>query len=106
LKFGSSEGIKQAPMCLASIYDTVARSDRLVALIGHKLPGPLDVTATIFLQNTADQFFRGINILGIDGTCPPVSTNASPAPRLAGFSRVVPQLRKALGVFGNRTILR
>lgn len=106
LKFGANEAVKQAPMSLSAIYDTVARSDRIVALIGHKLPGPLDVQATIFLMSEKDQFFRGIDILVIDGTCRPVTQNAAPAPGFAGFSRVVPALRKALTVFGNRTILR
>jgi hypothetical protein len=106
LKFGSNEAVKQAPMGLCGIYDTVARSDRLVALIGHKLPATLDIQASLVLLNTQDQFFRGINILVIDGTCRPVSTNAAPAPGFTGFSRVVPTLRKALGMFGPRTIMR
>ena len=55
---------------------------------------------------SADQFFRGISILCIDGTCRPVSTNASPAPGFTGFIRVVPMLRKALSLFGPRPIVR
>jgi hypothetical protein len=106
LKFGSNEAVKQAPLPLAVLYDTVARSDRLVALIGHKLPTSLDIVATLFLANAQDQYFRGISILVIDGTCRPVSTNAAPAPGFTGFTRVAPALRKALGAFGNRTILR
>lgn len=106
LKFGANEAVKQAPMGLSAICDTVTRSDRLVALIGHRLPSALDIQATVFLLNEKDQYFRGINILVIDGTCRPVSTNAAPAPGFAGFTRVVPTLRKALNVFGQRTILR
>jgi len=106
LRFGANEAVKQAPMCLSAISDMVTRSDRLVALIGHRLPSALDIQATVFLQNEKDQFFRGINVLVIDGTCRPVSTNAAPAPGFAGFTRVVPTLRKALSVFGQRTILR
>jgi hypothetical protein len=106
LKFGANEAVKQAPMGLSAIYDTVARSDRLVALIGHRLPATLDIQATVVLLNTQDQYFRGINILVIDGTCRPVSTNAAPAPGFAGFSRVVPTLRNALNLFGPRKILR
>jgi hypothetical protein len=93
-------------MGLSAIYDTVTRSDRLVALIGHRLPAALDISAAVMLLNTTDQFFRGINILVIDGTCRPVSTNAAPAPGFAGFSRVVPTLRNALNLFGPRKILR
>jgi hypothetical protein len=42
----------------------------------------------------------------IDGTCRPVAQNAAPAPGFAGFTRVVPVLRKALGAFGRQTIMR
>ncbi len=106
LKFGANEAVKAPPMNISAIMDTVARSDRMVALIGHRLPQALDIQATIFLQNTTDQFFRGISILVIDGTCRPVSTNAAPAPGFAGFTRVVPTLRRALNMFGAARILR
>jgi hypothetical protein len=105
-KFGSNEVVKAPPMHLMTLSDNILRSDRLIALIGHKLPSALDVQATVFLCNSADQFFRGISILCIDGTCRPVSTNASPAPGFTGFIRVVPMLRKALSLFGPRPILR
>ena len=106
LKFGSTEVLKSAPMPLSLLSDYVARSDRLIPLIGHKLPQALDVQATIFCQNATDQFFRGIGLLVIDGTCRPVTGNASPAPGFAGFGRVVPVVRKALKVFGPRTLVR
>lgn len=105
-KFGSTEVIKSGPMPLSLLSDAVTRSDRLIPLIGHKLPQALDVQATIFCQNAADQYFRGIGILVIDGTCRPVTGNAAPAPGFAGFGRVIPVVRKALRVFGPRTLAR
>jgi hypothetical protein len=106
LKFGANETVKQPPMQLSALSAHVARSDRLIALIGHKLPSALDVICTWFLMNAANQYIRGIGIYVIDGTCRPVAGNASPAPGFAGFQRVVPSLRKVLRVFGNRVPIR
>jgi hypothetical protein len=105
-RFGSNEVVKSPPMHLSTLSDNVMRTDRLIALIGHKLPSALDVNATVFVGNSADQYFRGISILCIDGTCRPVSSNAAPAPGFTGFIRVVPALRKALAMFGPRPIVR
>ncbi len=106
LKCGANETVKQPPMQLAALSDHVLRSDRLIALIGHKLPAALDITATFFLMNAANQYVRGIGVYVIDGTCRPIAGNASPAPGFAGFQRVVPAVRKVLKVFGTRIPIR
>jgi hypothetical protein len=104
LKFGSTEVCKNGPMPLSLLSDRILRSDRLIPLIGHRLPQALDVQATLFVMNATDQFFRGIGLLVIDGTCRPVTTNAAPAPGFAGFGRIVPYVRNALTQFGPRVI--
>jgi hypothetical protein len=106
LKFGANETVKAPPMQLAAMSDHVLRSDRLIALIGHRLPSALDVNCTFFLCNAANQYLRGIGLYVIDGTCRPVAGNASPAPGFAGFQRVVPAIRKVLRVFGNKVPIR